>query len=207
MLAIVRNGTPSLLQDGADVTFTLTIDGASDDYTASWASVPLWSDAERVARGIYNVVEVDATPGPTEKLGPAVLAFADGQVTATRSAVAMSGDEIAARKAALRAYAAGCRWNKEQGGIAVGGVSIATDDASQRKIAELRRRVAAQEVAVPFGFKAQSGWVDVDEPTIIAIDQAVAAHVAACYALEREVDADIDAGTLTTEAAVAAAFA
>lgn len=106
----------------------------------------------------------------------------------------------------LKAYAAAKRWAVETGGIVLpGGVQVTTDDASQRKIAELRRRAEAAEITLPFGFKAASGWVDLDLATIQAVDIAVAAHVQASYATERSVSTAIDAGTITTLAAVDAA--
>ena len=111
-------------------------------------------------------------------------------------------------KAQLKAYAADRRWRKETGGVALpNGVVLRTDDAAQRKVAELRRRADAGEIALPFGFKTETGWIDVDLPAIEAIDQAIAAHVAACYAIERQIDGEIDAGAVTTTAQIGAAFA
>lgn len=111
-------------------------------------------------------------------------------------------------KAQLKAYAADRRWRKETGGVTLpNDVVVKTDDAAQRKVAELRRRAADGEIALPFGFKAETGWIDADLPVIEAIDQAIAAHVAACYALERQIDGDIEAGAVTTTAQIDAAFA
>ena len=56
-------------------------------------------------------------------------------------------------------------------------------------------------------FKAATGWTDIDLPAIVAIDQAIAAHVATCYAIERRIDGEIDAGTIATTAQIDAAFA
>lgn len=107
----------------------------------------------------------------------------------------------------LKAYAADRRWRKETGGVALpNGVVVKTDAASQRKVAELRSRSANGEIALPFGFKAANGWIDVDLPTIEAIDRAIAAHVAACYAIERQVDGEIEGGVVTTTAQIDAAF-
>ena len=109
--------------------------------------------------------------------------------------------------AKLKAHAAMRRWEREQGGITLpGNIMVATDTAAQVKIAELRRRVAAGEVAVPFSFKAASGWVDLSEATIIAVDQAVAVHIQDCYATERQISDAIDAGTVTTTAEIDAIF-
>lgn len=111
-------------------------------------------------------------------------------------------------KAQLKAYAADRRWRKETGGVALpNGVVVKTDDAAQRKVAELRRRATAGEIPLPFGFKTATGWIDADLPAIAAIDQAIAAHVAACYALERQIDGEIEAGAITATAQIDAAFA
>ena len=127
---------------------------------------------------------------------------------ATRAEWAANEAKAPSAAAKLKAHAAMRRWEKEQGGITLpGNVMVATDTPAQVKIAELRRRVASGEVAVPFSFKSASGWVDLNEATIIAVDQAVAAHIQSCYATEREISDAIDAGTVTTTAAIDAAFA
>lgn len=110
-----------------------------------------------------------------------------------------------AQKAALRAYAADKRWRVEVGGITLGGMRVSTDGVAQRKISELRRRVESGEVAVPFGFKAASGWIDLGLEQIVAVDRAVAAHVAAGYARERIVCAAIEAETITAQGQIDAA--
>lgn len=110
-------------------------------------------------------------------------------------------------KAQLKAYAADHRWRKETGGVTLpNGVIVRTDDAAQRKVAELRRRAAAGEIPLPFSFKAETGWIDADLSAIQAIDQAIAAHVAACYTLERQIDNEIDAGEVTTRSQIELAF-
>lgn len=117
-------------------------------------------------------------------------------------------DAVPPTKAQLKSYAADRRWRKETGGVTLpSGVIVRTDDAAQRKVAELRRRAKAGEIPLPFGFKAETGWIDADLPAIEAIDQAIAAHVAGCYALERQIDGDIEAGAVTTTAQIDAAFA
>ena len=111
------------------------------------------------------------------------------------------------RSTEMIANLADLRWRVETGGIVLpNGVNVATDDASQRKISELRRRAEMGEVVLPFGFKSQSGWVDVDKATIIVIDRAVSAHVQACYAAERTTAAGITDGSLTNTDAVSQRF-
>ena len=52
--------------------------------------------------------------------------------------------------------------------------------------------------AMTVPFKARSGWVDLSADQIRAIALAVGAHVQAAFAVERDVDAAIAAGSVTT---------
>lgn len=100
----------------------------------------------------------------------------------------------------LKEYAGNKRWQVETGGTLVGDVPVATDDAAQRKISELRRRAEASEISLPFEFKSQNGWISLGLAAIQGVDQAVSAHVQASYATEKAVSDAIDAGTVTTTA-------
>jgi hypothetical protein len=106
----------------------------------------------------------------------------------------------------LTAYAADVRWRKEVGGITLGGVPMATDDRS--KIMIMGARVAAA---------ANSGWETVwhgadgasyplNAAQMIAISDAVEAHVNATFAVFSGVKADIDAGDITTPEEIESAF-
>jgi hypothetical protein len=101
-------------------------------------------------------------------------------------------------RSSLKEYAAQKRWAVETGGVVVNGVRVVTDDAAQRKISELSRRVDGGKIALPFDFKSQSGWVKLNKAAINSIDEAVAKHVQACYAIEKAVSEEIDAGTIST---------
>jgi hypothetical protein len=109
----------------------------------------------------------------------------------------------------LLAYAAERRWLAETGGVVVAGIHVATDDRSQRKISELRRRAELGEIRTPFGFKADNGWMDLDLPSIVTVDRVVATHVQACYVTERTLVEGItaDKPTITTKEEIDAAFA
>lgn len=107
----------------------------------------------------------------------------------------------------LTAYAANARWVKETSGITVGGVAVATDDRSKQMV--MGARIAADADG---NFTTQ--WVASDgsistltAPQIIAISDAVLAHVAACFAKYADVKPQIDGGTITTPAQIDAAFA
>lgn len=119
-------------------------------------------------------------------------------------------DEVAAlppTKSDLLAHASDARWQKETGGITVSGMFVATDDRSKLLLQGARTSADADPGYIE-GWKSSSGdWIDLDAATIIALSNAVRSHVSACFALERTVTAQIEAGTITTLAEVEAIFA
>lgn len=107
----------------------------------------------------------------------------------------------------LADYAAQRRWEKEVGGILVGGMAIATDDRSKTMIVGARVK-AENDPGFTTPWKGANGeFITIDAATIIAISDAVLAHVAACFALESAVLGAIAAGDITTTAEIDAAFA
>lgn len=132
---------------------------------------------------------------------PTMVAYTQADLDEIAAAIA-----AAASPSALKAHAAARRYAREVGGIVVGGVSIDTSRESQAKIAGAHAYVQASPAAT-VDFKATSGWVTLTAATVTAIALAVAAHVQACFAAEKTVDAAIDAGTITTTAEVDAAMA
>lgn len=99
-------------------------------------------------------------------------------------------DEV---KAARKAVATDLRWRKETAGILINGMLVATDDRSKTLI--LGKRAQAQSnPAMVFRWKAASGdWVELTGAQIIAIADAVANHVQACFDREGELHDLIDA--------------
>lgn len=107
----------------------------------------------------------------------------------------------------LAAYAADRRWRFEIGGTKVGGMSIATDDRSKAMILGARLRAMA-DPDYEERWKTEGGqFVLVAAPQIIAISDAVAAHVSSAFAIEASLVAAIEAGTVTEWDEVDAAFA
>lgn len=104
----------------------------------------------------------------------------------------------------LAAYAANKRWQVETGGITVNGATIDTSRDSQSMITGAYTYSQAHPEQTIL-FKAASGWVTLDAPTMAAIATAVGAHVQACFAAEAAVQAAISAGTITTTAEIDAA--
>ena len=96
----------------------------------------------------------------------------------------------------LVAYTADKRWQVETGGIMVGGVPVATDDRSKTMIIGARIK-ADRDPAFNTKWKTPAGFLMIDAPTIIAISDAVLAHVDACFAAEAIVLDEIEAGAIT----------
>lgn len=101
-------------------------------------------------------------------------------------------------KGDLITYAANKRWQIEIGGITLNDVLVATDDRSKLMIMGARIKAAADPNYAE-GWKAASGnFLMLDAATLIAISDAVQAHVSACFAAEAVVVAEITAGKITT---------
>jgi hypothetical protein len=118
-------------------------------------------------------------------------------------AQALAGDLTALRCSALIAYAADLRWQREVGGITVGGVPVATDDRSKLMIAGARIAASAD----PDWVTLWDGEHAVDAATMIAISDAVQAHVNAVFSTFASVKAAILAGEITTRDQVKSAMA
>lgn len=98
----------------------------------------------------------------------------------------------------LGEYASSKRWRVETGGITVAGVPVATDDRSKTMIMGARIKADADE-GYSVGWKGADGsFVTLAAPQIIAISDAVLAHVDACFLAEAAVAAAIADGDITT---------
>jgi hypothetical protein len=107
----------------------------------------------------------------------------------------------------LLTYAADLRWRKETGGITVGGVPILTDDRAQLKVAGARIGADADPEFTTVWDGADGGSYPIDAATVIAISNAVLAHVNECFKTYSTIKGDIDAGTITTREDIDTAFA
>lgn len=113
-------------------------------------------------------------------------------------------DKAARGLANLHAYAARKRYEVETGGITVAGTRIDTSRESQAMITGAYAYTQAHPEET-IQFKAASGWVTIDAPTMAAIATAVGAHVQACFATEAAVAQQITDGTITTTGEIDAA--
>lgn len=101
---------------------------------------------------------------------------------------------LAAKIESLAAY----RYEKETAGITVNGSTIRTDRESQSLIAGAKLYSDLNE-SILIDWKAENGWVQIDRNAIVAISQAVAAHVQACFSNEKVHSSAINALTTVEE--------
>ena len=106
----------------------------------------------------------------------------------------------------LIAYASSKRWAIENGGFTFSGFNVATDDRSKLMISGARIK-ADKDPEFTTRWKTDSGaFITLDAATIIAISDAVLAHVDNCFAIEADVIDAIADGTITTTAQIDLAF-
>ncbi len=100
-------------------------------------------------------------------------------------------------KAAKKAEIAQARYNAEIAGVTINGVSIKTDRESQGLITGAALK-ALQDNTYTCKWKGIDGFVELTAPQIIAVADAVRAHVQSCFDHEAELLPLVE--TATTEA-------
>lgn len=91
---------------------------------------------------------------------------------------------LAEVKADLAAAATAERWNRETGGIVMGGVQVGTTLDDQNRLSGVLSAIQLGGLE-SVDFKAQSGWVQLTAPELQGIALAISAHVQACFTAER----------------------
>jgi hypothetical protein len=87
------------------------------------------------------------------------------------------------------------RFTAETGGASFAGGTISSDRDTQR-VLTAARTLAKENPAYTVNWKSGPGvFVELDAPTIIAMADAVAAHVQACFDREMELTAELNAAT------------
>jgi hypothetical protein len=129
------------------------------------------------------------------------------QQRAAIETVVAAHDPASLGKLALIAHAADARWRREVGGILVGTVPVATDDRSKTMVLGARVAAAANPAWETVWHGADGQTYPLNAAAMIAISNAVEAHVNATFATFAIVKADIEAGEITTTAQIDAAFA
>lgn len=109
--------------------------------------------------------------------------------------------------ASLTAYAAAKRYDKEVGGVVLGGVPIATDDRSKLMITGARVAANSDPDWTTIWQGADGNSYPLTAEQMIGISDGVQAFVSSCFAIYADVKAEIDAGTITTTGEIDAAFA
>jgi len=90
------------------------------------------------------------------------------------------------------------RWKEETGGITIDGVEIATDRETQSLLAAAVLK-AKDDPSYTVNWKAKNGWFELDAATLIAIADAVRAHVQKCFDKEKQIQEQIDKATTVEE--------
>lgn len=98
-------------------------------------------------------------------------------------------------------HAAAYRYERENGGVLVGVVQIKTDQFTRTNLLGARIR-AMEDPAYAVNWKTSGGFVALTAAQIIAIADAVAAHVQRCF----DAEAAITGGTFNTVDEMRAAF-
>lgn len=211
-LAIIRDGAAVELAPGADIVFGEELELSP----ASWATVNLWTEDERNARGVYTVV--DAEIDRDHKLGPLAIVV-DGDTTAIeRQAVALDIDEaaasLAARRSQMKADTMAVRDERIGNGVTFGGHDFQTRPDDRENVQGAAQLAALWLMA---GGPADSlrwnggaddfAWIDADNElrpmsaaTVIDFGKAVAAMKSACifhaFAIKAAIDGAADHAAL-----------
>lgn len=106
-----------------------------------------------------------------------------------RTAADLAAEASRARRSAIKAR----RDRAIAAGIVVGGFPVQTDDLSQQRIIGAALAAMVDPSATVRWKVADGSFVTLDAPTVIAIAQAVRAHVQACFDREAELVADPEA--------------
>lgn len=114
----------------------------------------------------------------------------------------LSADE---KKARLLAKAAEKRWQVEVGGTSWSGHGVATDRASQSKLLAEFVAIGAGLRADPSPWKFKDGFASVSNADMTQVVVTARTHVANCFAVEGQLEADIVSGSITEDGAINAA--
>jgi hypothetical protein len=95
-------------------------------------------------------------------------------------------------KSAKKSEIAAARYAAEIAGVTIGGVVVRTDRESQSLITGAALK-ALQDAEYTCSWKTDAGFVELSAPQILAIADAVRAHVQSCFDHEADLVALIDA--------------
>jgi hypothetical protein len=143
-----------------------------------------WDD--KISEPPGDAVEIDAADRDAFVTTPQAWVFQNG------ARVAAPPPALAELKAKAFTHLADRRWQAEIGGISINGSIIATDEKSQAKF--MGAVVAAMlDANYSVQWKMPGGsFVTFNHDQIIAVGQAMRAHVQACFDREAELSAQIN---------------
>lgn len=189
---------------------TLPVNWTNPLTGGSISNLPSLDDPDLAAIGWLRYVDNRPDTSGVDTVGSTSLEFGDGTVTVVYTMRPKTPEELAAElnaaKAAKRAALAATRYTHEIGGTTVAGASLLTDRESQGLLTGAAL-AATLDPNYTVTWKAANGWVTLDAPTLIAMAQAVRAHVQACFDREKTLDdaiaaaatvADVEAVDITT---------
>lgn len=153
----------------------------------------VWSAGDLAAINLYVPVIADAIPS-----GKQIISTSVQRIEGVVKFVHVLEDIPPPTKQELKNYAANKRWQKETGGIVVGGSNIDTTRESQGLI-NGGFNLAKDNAEATIKFKTPSGvFVTLDADTMITIGRAVGNHVQSCFSLESDVNDSINSDVITT---------
>lgn len=177
-----------------------TIDRAAGPLPKAWGNTSGLDNADAAtleSLGWLPVVDSGTASAFTVSSGADIGDPASGS-SVTRSHVVKS---LADCKVIKKDQLAVKRYDVEVSGITVGGVRVNTDRETQ-SILTGARILAKEDAGYSVNWKTSSGWAALNAATIIAVADAVAAHVQGAFDTEKAHSDAIDA--LTTAAEVVA---
>lgn len=165
----------------------------------------LWSAAELAAIGIIPATYADTAPSAHHVATGESWEIVEGEAVGTRT-----WELLAPTQAQLLAYADQRRSMFREAGTSVtlGGhpIPVRTDRTTRNDVVAAQQQAEAVPGWTTRWKLANGVWVTIDEAAIVAIANAIAAHWQDAMTREDGVTADIIGGTVTTYAAIDAAF-
>jgi hypothetical protein len=157
------------------------------DLPRNWRNVSglrLATDAELLEMGWLPYSEVKPALGANQVYDGETLNITASSVTSTAGVRDMTAGEIDIKREGTKHALASYRYDKEVGGVTVGGIPVATDRETQSKL--IAARILAKEDAnYSVDWKGTGGFVTLDAATIISVADAVATYVQACFTREK----------------------
>lgn len=133
------------------------------------------------------------------------LTWSDGRAKPTWQQVLDEWDIYS--EEVLFSHLASYRYQKEVGGIVLGGLPVRTDDRSKTLLSGKYSKALQENDPTKLNkVKLTSGFIDLTNQQLIDVFIAVADHVQKCFDAEASVFTLIDNNTLTTEEAIEDAF-